>query len=147
MRLRSLPQAALVLGVAGLLPQILAYAATFDEGDRYVGLAAGFFYAALILSFIGGLWWGVAAARWDAPGWLYAASVMPSLIAFASGIPWMTGAAWPQPSLGWLGLCLLGSTVVDVRLARLGMIAAEMLRLRAVLSLGLGLLTLALAYR
>ena len=136
-----------MLGVAGLLPQALALAATFDESDRFTGLAAGFFYAALILSFLGGLWWGVAAAQKAAPQWIYGVAVVPSLIAFASGIPWMTGATWPQPSLVLLGLSLLGSTFVDVRLERSGLLGPDMLKLRAVLSLGLGVLTLALSFR
>ena len=143
----KLPRTALVLGIAGLLPQAAAVLATFDEGTRYIGLAAGYFYAALIFSFLGGLWWGVAAARCDAPHWVYAAAIVPSLIAFVSGIPWMTGATWPQPSLWLLGLGLLASIHIDRRLAQLGLIERAMLRLRTGLSLGLGLLTLVLATR
>ena len=142
-----LPRIAFVLGIAGLAPQVWALLATFREADRYIGLAAGYFYAALIFSFLGGLWWGVAASRKNAPEWLYLAAIVPSLIAFATGIPWMTGAEWPQPSLGVLGLGILASSLVDRTLFKQGLIDASLLRLRFGLSLGLGVLTLLLATR
>lgn len=142
-----LPRIAIVLGVAGLAPQAWALLATFTEANRYIGLAAGYFYATLIFSFLGGLWWGVAASRKDAPEWLYVAAVVPSLIAFASGIPWMTGAEWPGPSLGLLGLGLLAAPLVDRTLFKAGLIDRSLWRLRLGLSLGLGLLTLLLAAR
>ena len=142
-----LPRIALVLGIAGLAPQVWALLATFREADRYIGLAAGYFYAALIFSFLGGLWWGVAASRKEAPEWLYLAAIVPSLIAFATGIPWMTGAEWPGPSLGVLGVGILASILVDRTLFKQGLIDRSVLRLRFGLSLGLGLLTMALAAR
>jgi hypothetical protein len=142
-----LPRIALILGVAGLAPQIWALLATFREADRYVGLAAGYFYAALIFTFLGGLWWGVASSRKDAPEWLYVAAVVPSLIAFATGIPWMTGAEWPQPSLGVLGVGIIAAPLVDRTLFKAGLIDRSLLRLRFGLSLGLGMLTLLLATR
>lgn len=142
-----LPRIAIVLGVAGLAPQAWALLATFTEANRYIGLAAGYFYATLIFSFLGGLWWGVAASRKDAPKWLYVAAVVPSLIAFASGVPWMTGAEWPGPSLGLLGLGLLAAPLVDRALFKAGLIDRSLWRLRLGLSLGLGLLTLLLAAR
>ena len=142
-----LPRIATVLGVAGLAPQALALVATFTEGHSYTGLAAGYFYATLIFSFLGGLWWGVAANRSDAPDWLFVAAVVPSLIAFASGIPWMVGGTWPGPSLGYLGIGILASALVDWTIFRRGLISVDLLRLRVMLSGGLGLLTLALASR
>ena len=149
-RSRSLtgpPRIAWYLGAAGLLPQVFALAATMREGDRFIGLAAGYFYAALILSFIGGLWWGVASASDDPPDWLYGAAVAPSLIAFASGIPWMIGATWPGPSLALLGLAIIACLRVDNLLLRHGLISVGLFRLRLALSFGLGSLTLALATR
>lgn len=59
----ALPRAAWALGLAGLIPQAVALLATFSEGDRYIGLAAGYFYAALIFSFLGGLWCGASQSR------------------------------------------------------------------------------------
>jgi len=142
-----LPKIAVLLGIAGLAPQVWALLATFREADRYIGLAAGYFYAALIFSFLGGLWWGVAASRKDAPEWLYIAAVVPSLIAFATGIPWMTGAEWPGPSLGVLGIGIMGSVLVDRSLLKAGLIHRGVLHLRLGLSLGLGVLTILLATR
>ena len=142
-----LPRIAFVFGVAGLAPQVLALLATFSEADRYTGLAAGYFYAALIFSFLGGLWWGVAASRRGAPGWLYVVAVMPSLIAFASGIPWMVGGTWPGPSLAYLGIAIFASAMIDRRLFALALIDRSLWHLRLVLSLGLGALTLLLATR
>jgi len=144
---RDLPALARALGYAGLLPQVFAVLATFDAETRFIGLAAGYFYAALILSFLGGLWWGVAATSRDAPGWLWAAAIAPSLIAFASGIPWMIGGDWPGPSLIILGVCLIGSLLVDRSLSRGGFVDDRLYRLRVALSLGLGGLTILLGVR
>lgn len=139
------PMLANALGLAGLLPQVVALWATRVEATRYVGLAAGYFYAALILSFLGGIWWGIAASKPAAPRWLFVAAVVPSLVAFASGIPWMNGTTWPGPSLGWLGVAIGLTALVDWRLFRLELIDAGLFKLRVALSLGLGTLTLILA--
>ena len=87
-----------------------------------MALSAGYFYAALIFSFLGGLWWGMAVANPRAPKWLYAAAVVPSLLAFSSGIPWMIGARWPAPSLVVLAIGLVAALLVDLRLNKLGII-------------------------
>lgn len=141
----SLPALATVLGAAGLLPQIVALWATRLEATRYQGLAAGYFYAALILSFLGGIWWGIAANNPRAPRWLYVAAVVPSLVAFVSGIPWMNGTPWPGPSLWWLGVAIMLTALVEWRLFTLGLIDGGLLKLRTGLSLALGTLTLILA--
>jgi Protein of unknown function (DUF3429) len=143
----GLPRHIVFLGISGLLPQILVLGLTLGEADRFTGLAAGYFYAALIFSFLGGLWWGVAISNGNAPKWVFGAAVMPSLIAFATGVPWMTGAPWPGPSLAVLGLMLFASVLVDWRLQTLKLISREFLGLRVILSAGLGLLTLILALR
>lgn len=141
----SLSNLAVVLGVAGVLPQIVALWACRLETTRYQGLAAGYFYAALILSFLGGIWWGIAASKPAAPRWLYVAAVVPSLVAFASGVRWMTGDTWPGPSLWVLGAAIVLAALVDWRLFALGLIDDRLLRLRVGLSLGLGAPTLILA--
>jgi hypothetical protein len=132
------------LGYAGLLPQSYALLLGLDDADRYIGLAAGYFYAALILSFLGGIWWGLAAAAEQSPPWIFLAAVIPSLVAFATGYPWMTGQTWPGPSLIVLAAALVASLAVDFRLNRLGLMTNSLLGLRVRLSLGLGGLTLAL---
>jgi Protein of unknown function (DUF3429) len=139
-----LQQSANRLGYAGLVPQALALFLVLDGANRYVGLAAGYFYAALILSFLGGLWWGLAVGSPKAPQWIYVAAVTPSLLAFATGIPWMNGSSWPGPSLIVLSVALVASLAVDLWLKRLGLMSDAMFALRMQLSLGLGALTLAL---
>jgi hypothetical protein len=132
------------LGYAGLLPQGVALLLGLTDTDRYIGLAAGYFYAALILSFLGGLWWGLAASAEKPPTWVYVAAVLPSILAFGTGYPWMTGETWPGPSLLVLAVALVASLVVDFRLNRMDLMSDALLILRVKLSLGLGALTLAL---
>jgi hypothetical protein len=139
-----LPRIAFALGLAGLLPQGLAVIMSHDPAHRALGLAAGYFYAALIFSFLGGIWWGVAAANRATPRWIYLVAVMPSLIAFGTALAWMSGRYGYGPALGVLGSGILLSVGVDWKLADLGLIDASLLRLRLLLSAGLGGLTLLL---
>lgn len=141
----SLPRPAHWLGYAGLLPQLAVVLALEAGGPewRFSAVALGYAYAALILSFVGGLWWGLAArdpAR--APPWIWVAGVIPALVALASAIPWAIGAGWPGPSLVLLGLSLAATLVIDVVLDRGGLCPPGWLALRTRLSLGLGALTL-----
>jgi hypothetical protein len=135
------------LGLAGLLPQLAAVAVVFggDTSLHFSAIALGYAYAALILSFLGGLWWGIGATADRPPEWLWIAAVVPSLVALASALPWAVGAPWPGPSLVVLGLALIGALGVDVLLARLGLVPRWWMSLRLPLSLGLGGLTLLLA--
>lgn len=140
----SLPR---LLGFAGLLPQLAAgYVLLENNPDwRFTALAMAYAYAALIFSFLGGLWWGLAAAAGErAPKWLWIAAVIPSLIALASAWPWATGGNWPGPSMIALGAGLITSLVVDWRLQHSGMAPAWWLSLRVPLSLGLGGITVAI---
>jgi hypothetical protein len=144
----ALPQRALFLGYAGLAPQAFALllVASGSPDYRFTALALAFAYAALIFSFLGGVWWGVAAANPQAgPSWIWIASVAPSLVALATCIPWAIGAAWPEPSLLVLGLSLLGTPVIDSQLDRLRLLPTNWLIFRRNLSIGLGLLTIAVA--
>lgn len=144
----AFPPLARALGFAGLLPQLAAVAvlALGDPGTMFTALSLAYAYPALILSFLGGLWWGLAArGEGRAPGWLWVAAVAPSLIALATAIPWAVGAAWPDPSLVILGLALIGALAVDYRLVALGLAPPGWLRLRTPLSVGLGILTIAAA--
>ena len=143
------PSWPLWLGLAGLLPQLLAVFALVggNPDARFVALACAFAYAALILSFLGGMWWGLAAASTETiPGWLWIAAVTPSLVAFASAYPWMVGEPWPGPSLVLLGIALIASLVVDWKLRRMNMAPAWWITLRLPLSIGLGGMTVAIAW-
>ncbi|MGB3752568.1 MAG: DUF3429 domain-containing protein [Parerythrobacter sp.] len=139
----DVPRLALALGYAGLLPQLIAVVLVVNGGQwGWVALAGGFAYAALIFSFLGGVWWGQALSMPQAPRWIYGAAILPSLVALALYMPWLFGARWPGPSLLWLGLLLGASPLVD---RAIGDAKLRWMRLRWHLSLGLGGLTLVLA--
>lgn len=142
----SLPPPAFALGFSGLLPQIAVVLILLLGGDdlRHTALATGFAFAALIYSFLGGVWWGLAArGESSTPGWVWGVAVLPSLVALATAWPWLVGGDWPGPSLIVLGIAIAGSIVVDWRLQIMGLTPAGWLTLRAPLSLGLGGLTFA----
>jgi Protein of unknown function (DUF3429) len=142
---QDLPIQARWLGLAGLLPQSIFVLMAFYPAQKYIGLAAGYFYASLIVSFLGGIYWGVVISRQNVPRWIFIAAVAPSLLAFATGIPWMIGTSWPGPSLVILSIALVCSLLVDRRLKHLGLISDALFSLRVQLSFGLGALTLGLA--
>ena len=142
----DVPRSARILGFAGIAPQALFALAALSPTWRFTALSAGFFYAALIVSFVGGVWWGMATAQPKAPQWVYPVAVVPSLIALATGVPWMIGALWPWPSLVVLGTALIASAVIDYKFWAMGLITGDSLRLRIILSVGLGALTWLLAF-
>jgi Protein of unknown function (DUF3429) len=145
----ELPQAALVAGYAGLLPQIIAVMLVLSDSEyRWTGLAAAYGYAAFIFSFLGGIWWGfgvIARKEGTAAGPIFILAVAPSLIAFASYLPWIWGWDWPGPSLAWIGLFLMASPLVDRWLKTRCHLPDGWMRMRWHLSLGLGGLTFLLA--
>lgn len=144
-----MPQTALIAGYSGLLPQILAAILVFTDSEyRWTGLAAAYGYAALIFSFLGGIWWGfgMTARKTDAAaGPIFILAVAPSLIAFATYLPWIWGWEWPGPSLAWIGIFLIASPLADRWLQQRCHLPAGWMKLRWHLSLGLGGLTLLLA--
>ena len=141
--LAALPPSAKWLGFAGLAPQVVLAAAAFggapDLADAAVRLALC--YAALILSFIGGAWWGLAAQPAKrAPSWMWLVAVAPSLIAFGA----LGALALERTAAGLAvaGAALIFTLVIDFKLAENGWCPRGWLRLRTPLSLGLGSLTL-----
>jgi hypothetical protein len=135
------------LGWAGLLPQLVAVLmiASRNPALYFAGLALAACYAALILSFLGGIWWGLSLSRQRVPLWAPVAAIIPSLIALASFIPWMFGFPWPRPSLILVAFCLIASPLVDRALLDGETGVREWLALRLRLSIGLGLLSFAAA--
>ncbi len=133
------------LGLAGLLPQLACLLAVLFGPPEFgwTGLAIAWGYGALIFSFVGGMWWGLATgaqARGEAvPGWLWLAAIAPSLLALATYVPWVLGFSWPGPSLVVLGLMIAGNVLVDRQLGALA--PPWWMRLRLTLSLGLGVMT------
>lgn len=141
----GVPPLAMLLGHAGLLPPAACVVAIAggDPAIRFSALALLFAYVAVILSFLGGLWWGFAAREGArAPRWLWIAAVVPSLVAVAAAWPWAVGLSWPGPSLVALGVAVFLTLMVDRRLVTLGIAPSDWMRLRVPLSLGLGTLSI-----
>jgi len=87
--IKQIPAPALWLGLAGLLPfwfPLLSMAGVIDwlSADRALLLQLG--YAAIILSFLGGVRWGAALKlpRGPLQSTLFVLSVLPSLAAFVA---------------------------------------------------------------
>lgn len=136
------PMPALLLGYAGLLPPVIGIALRLiDPARGGVANALSLFYAALILSFLGGMWWGAAAARVNGAAltlWLGVA-VVPSLVALAAGAVLFTSVV---SGAAIVAAGLLGSLLVDMALVRAGHVPPWWMRLRLPLSVGLAALTL-----
>ena len=131
------------LGAAGLLPMLAVLAVLagdFSTESRDAALSIGHGYAALILSFLGGLWWGLAARPQPAavPGWIWIAAVAPSLVAFFPMVGMALGLWGAVPALTMTGGGLLLALLVDRKLVALGLAPVWWMRLRVPLSLGLG---------
>ncbi|SFI92758.1 Protein of unknown function [Sphingomonas sp. NFR04] len=141
----SLAPAARILGYAGLLPLIgCAAGLVLLPLHRALLLDAGFGYAALIFSFLGGLWWGQGVAKGTASPALFTIAVLPSLIAW--GLMLLRLLGWTtEAALLVLGAAILLSPIVDLALARKQPSISGWIALRLQLSIGLGALTLALA--
>ncbi len=142
-RLRAPP---LVLGGAGLSPQVACVLVALAD-PQYGAAAAivGGLYAAVILSFLGGMWWMQALCRSDARWWPYALAVAPSLVGWAALLPWLLGIVAPQGPLIVLAAALLVSPLGDRMVGSLMGEVPAWRRLRHLLSGGLGALTLLLA--
>jgi len=98
------------LGYAGLIPFVasLAFCYFGDAEAQRLGLHALATYAAVILSFIGGIHWGIATqmADRDTAAW-YVASIVPSLIG------WVALLLTPATRMGVLLLCFTGWYVYE----------------------------------
>ncbi|HEX8389787.1 MAG TPA: DUF3429 domain-containing protein [Sphingomonas sp.] len=145
-------RAAWLLGLSGLLPQIAAVLAILTARLSPSGpavhaaqfaIAIGIAYPLLILSFLGGVWWGFAVRRTRGQGALAVVAVAPSLIALAL---LALGASTGHVgfTLVAIGCAILLTLVVDRALARGGDAPADWMRLRVPLSAGLGGLTILL---
>lgn len=139
-----LPPLARILGFAGLLPQAAAVVVLLagDADQQTAALGLAYAYAALIFSFLGGVWWGLAATTGlKAPKWVWIASVAASLLALTTSVVWAAGSD-PAASLILLGVFIAASVLVDLKLKAAGLTPEGWLALRAPLSIGLGVLTL-----
>lgn len=130
----KIPASARWLGFAGLLPfwlpLIAIYGGGFIAPER--GLMLLMVYAAIILSFLGGIRWGGALKQPRGPvqSTLFVFSVVPSLASY-------TALVLPAAAGLTLLLCsFLVQGVWDVQSAQRGDFPAWFATLRAVLSLG-----------
>lgn len=145
MQIAPLPRAVVLLGLSGIVPQAaLLLMQLLDPQLRWVTLAAACFYAAVILSFLGGLWWMQALMRGERDAAPYALAVIPSLVGWAALLPWCLGWSWPGPSLVLLGVALLASPLADRWLARAAPVQDGWMALRLMMATGLGSVTLAM---
>ena len=84
------PLLAILLGAAGLLPVAAAAAAILLDTIYYDPAfhQAVMIYGALIISFIGGAHWGLAARSPDTSeaAWAFGGSVIPSLVAWVAAL-------------------------------------------------------------
>jgi len=139
-----IPKAALLPGLLGLTPfWALALSTIAGAGiDPLLALTALIMYGAIILSFVGALWWGLAVhAPAKAPrDSLFVWSVIPALIG------WFATLALPDVGLRMLMAGLALQWVLDGMLVRKvpELIPGWMFRLRTMLTFGaLGALGLA----
>ncbi len=138
----SVGESPLILGYAGLLPQAAASATCVFGGTGDLGPMFAFGYATLILSFLGGIWWGFAMRSAEDQGRIAIWSVLPSL--FGAGLILLSIAH--ILSLAW-ALVLLGSAVmmtllIDRRLVERHIAPTGWMAMRIPLSIGLGVLTI-----
>lgn len=131
----EMPASARLLGYAGLLPALASLLAVlFGNAEmRAVGFQTGAIYAALILSFLGGSWWGLALRVDDREeqSAIFAWGVVPCLIAW-SCLYYLTSGG-----MLLLGALFLAALRMDVRLDQLGLTPAWWLQLRTPLSIGM----------
>jgi hypothetical protein len=144
-----MPAWARILGFAGLLPVAAGVACAVFHPARdiqLISIAVTLLYGGLILSFIGGAWWGLAARAADEAAmksWLIL-SVIPQLWAWAViAYAWVLAKYW-QASLG-ISLAFAAVLLVDARLCAQGIAPPWWMRLRKPLSWTMALLFLVLA--
>ncbi len=137
--MRSLPPIALLLGAAGLIPFVLGSLGALSlEGDgarmALLGLSA---YGAVILSFLGGVHWGLGlAAGVDqsvrAQRSRFGLGVVPSLIGWTGLL--VTFVGLPKTGLLVLVAGFVVTTIAESRASRAGLVPGGYMGLRWVLS-------------
>lgn len=137
------------LGFAGLLPQVaavLAFMAAIIDPATFLVAAAiagvvALIYPLLILSFLGGMWWGLAMRATNEQTAIVSVAITPSLAAlllFATHLATPSGR-WPLVATGTVIMLTL---LVDRWLTNIGIAPDGWMRLRIPLAMGLGALTI-----
>ncbi len=133
----AIPRPALLLGLAGLVPfwvlaALMSTNSILGMTRSQIGLAL-VAYAAVIVSFLGGIRWGLATGGpKPTSAQHYQMAVVPSLVA------WATLALPIEPALLILGVFTLVLGPVDRRLVTEGLAPPWYGRLRLILSTGAG---------
>jgi hypothetical protein len=136
-----LQRPAFLLGYAGLLPAFAALGVALAGPPEWRELAfrAGALYAGLILSFLGGAWWGLSTRAPAERAWpFYIMSVLPSLAALAL-LMLLT-----PPRLVVLGGLIALTLPVDRLLVKANLAPPNWMLLRIPLTVGLSLATVGL---
>ena len=136
-----LQRPAFLLGYAGLIPAFasLGVALTAPPEWRELAFRAGALYAGLILSFLGGTWWGLATRAPETRAWpLTIVSVLPSLAALA-----LLMLLTPERLVA-LGAVIALTLPVDRLFVKSGLAPANWMLLRVPLTVGLSLATVGL---
>lgn len=133
----ALPAPVRWLGLAGITPQLACLVLALS-GREPLAAQLGLTYAAVILSFLGGLWWMAALQSGLRDATPYGLAVLPSLIGWGA-------LHLASGGLVLVGLCLLASPLVDRYLAGRIALPSGWIGLRWQMASGLGLSTVALA--
>lgn len=136
----QLSRLARILGYVGLLPQLLAVLLV-ASGHSVAGVLLATIYSSVIVSFLGGIWWGVAVRRRTHQEALFIVSVLPSLAVAAIDCVAALAHAWPRGLLG-LGVLTMLTLPVDRALEQGGDTPVGWFRLRLQLSTSLASLTI-----
>ena len=106
----SVPLPALLLGFAGLIPPAGLTAVALLDLGLFAPSTPGFVltYAAVILSFLGGTWWGFVSRAERANAVLLGISVLPALAGWAAIFSFQ-----PPLALFALAMALVATLVVD----------------------------------
>ena len=139
--MRTLPVLAILLGAAGLLPFVggsLGALGPFTEETRRISMLGLSSYGAVILSFLGGVHWGLAleagaAQPKRAQQLRFGLGVVPSLIGWGALLVTYTGLV--KTGLLILVAGFVALTIAEARAARAGLVPVAYMGLRWVLSL------------
>lgn len=132
------PRPVSILGGAGVLPFAgLAVAMALGLGAPDQAAGALRLYGAIILSFMGGVHWGVATLRSEDRAWPYVVSVLPALWAFAM--------AFTPAQIGFAGMAVgfVALLAYDLRRVRAGELPEWYGRLRLKLTVSVCLCLIA----
>lgn len=131
-----------MLGFAGLIPQLLALLLTATHIDAALGAMMALGYAMLIVSFLGGIWWGFAMRAGARQPRMAALAVIPTVVAFALVVARLAGfrADW---ALVAIAAVLMLTLVVDRMFLEEGIAPPGWMGLRVPLTIGLAVLTIA----